>query len=313
MIIKEVDSITTTDKFSKAGRKAEEKMAFYLSREFKDTNDILVLNGIRLTSGNDSAQIDHLIIHKYGMIIVENKSVVGTIEINDYGEWHRLEYKVGMASPIEQAKRQAIFLKRYLNESGLKPPHDAFKSLVHKITFDDVPVDILVAISETGNIKRPKTLQIDNVLKAEMIAGKIKEIIAYYRKLDSIWSSDLLKPTPLKINSELMSDIAQFLKEKHVPKERHARLQVKQDNVTFTVPTPVNREFICRKCGSKNISILSGRFGYYFKCKNCNETMSIKEHCSKCGQQSKLRKDGNQFYIECKNCNTSKPFFKNTS
>jgi hypothetical protein len=62
VIIKEVDSITTTDKFSKAGFKAEEEMAHYLSRAFKDTKDILVLNGIRLESGNDSVQIDHLII-----------------------------------------------------------------------------------------------------------------------------------------------------------------------------------------------------------------------------------------------------------
>ena len=101
--------------------------------------------------------------------------------------------------PIEQAKSQAIFLKKYLNESRLKPPHDAFKSLVHKITFDDVPVDVLVAISDTGNIKRPPIFQIDNVLKADMIAGKIKGIIASYRKQDSILSSDLLTLTnPLK-------------------------------------------------------------------------------------------------------------------
>jgi transcription elongation factor Elf1 len=313
VIIKEVDSTTTTDKFSKAGLKAEERMAFYLSREFKDTKDILVLNGIRLESDNDSAQIDHLIIHKYGMIIIESKSVVGTIEINDYGEWHRLVYKVGMASPIEQAKRQEIFLKRYLNESGLKPPHNAFKSLVHKITFDDVRFDVLVAISDTGIIKRPKTLQIDNVLKAEMIGGKIKEIIASYRKQDSIWSSDLLKPPPLKISPETMSAIARFLKEKHVSKEKHARLQVKQDKIIFTAPAPVNRKFTCQECGSENIIILYGRFGYYFKCKGCNKTMSIKEHCPKCGQLSKLRKDRNQFYIECKKCNTSTLFFKNTN
>lgn len=314
MIIKEVDSITTTDKFLKAGFKAEEKMAFYLSRAFKDTKDILVLNGIRLESGNDSVQIDHLIIHKYGMIIVESKSVYGEITINDHGEWQRLEYKRGMGSPIEQAKSQAIFLQNYLNESGLKPPHDAFKSLVHKITFDHVPIDVLVAISDTGIItRRPETLQIDKVHKADMIVEKIKEKIISYRKQDSIWSSDLLTPTPLKISPELMNDIAQFLKEEHIPKEKHVRLQVKQDKVTFTVPASVKREFVCQKCGSGNISILYGRFGYYFKCKECNKTMSINKTCPKCGQLSKLRKDRNQFYIECKKCNTSTPFFRNTS
>lgn len=313
MIIKEVDSISTTDKFSKAGFKAEEKMAYYLSREFKDTKDILVLNGIRLESDNDSAQIDHLIIHKYGMIIVESKSVVGTIEINDHGEWHRLDYKRGMASPILQAQRQATFLRKYLNESELKPPHDTFKSLVRKITFDHVPVDVLIAISDTGIIHRPETFQIDEVHKADVIVGKIEEIIANYQHLDSIWSLTLTS-TPLKISPALMNDIAQFLKEEHIPKAKDARLQVRQDKVASPVPPLVKREFTCRECGSKNISILYGRrFGYYFKCNKCGKTMSIKRYCSKCGQQSKLRKDRNQFYIECKECNTSTPFFKNPS
>jgi len=310
VIIKEVDSTTTTDRFVKAGFKAEEKMAHYLSRAFKDTKDILVLNGLRLESDDDSAQIDHLIIYKYGMIVIESKSVVGTIEINDYGEWYRLDYNLAIGSPIEQAKRHAIFLKRYLNESGLKPPHDAFKSLVREITFDHVPVNVLVAISDTGRIQRPKTLQIDNVHKADMIPGKIEEIIAYYKKLDSIWSLTS-KPTPLKISPELMNDIAQFLKKKHIPKAKYARLQIRQDKIASLVPTPVKSEFICRECGSENISIRYAKFGYYFRCMRCNKTMSIKRYCSKCGQQLKLRKDGNQFYIECKKCNTSTPFFKN--
>lgn len=311
MIVKDVDSITTTDKFIKAGLSAEKTLAFYLSREFKDAKDVLVLNDLRLESDNDSTQIDHLIIHKYGMVIIESKSAVGTIKINDYGEWYRLEYNRGMASPLEQAKRQATFLKKYLDKSGLKPPRDAFKSLVRRITFDDVPVDVLVAISDTGIIDRPPTLQLDKIHKADMIAGKVKEIITSYQKLDSPFSLTLT-PTPLRIKPESMDAIAQFLKAKHVPRQKHVRLQARQDKVTYTAPAPVKRKFICRKCGSDDLSILYS-FSYYFKCKRCNENMPIKEHCPSCGRQSKLRKDRNQFYIECKECNTSTPFFKNTS
>jgi len=108
MIIKEVDSITSKDKFSQAGFKAEQKMAHYLSRAFKDNKDVLVLNGIRLQSDDDSIQIDHFIIHKYGMVIIESKSAVGTIEINEYGEWRRLGYNRGMASPVLQGERRWV-------------------------------------------------------------------------------------------------------------------------------------------------------------------------------------------------------------
>jgi predicted RNA-binding Zn-ribbon protein involved in translation (DUF1610 family) len=240
------------------------------------------------------------------MVVIESKSVFGTIKINDYGEWHRLDYKIGMASPIEQAKRQATFLKKYLNESGLRPPHDAIKSVFHKITFENVPVDVLVAISDTGIINRPRKLQTDNIHKADLIVGKIKEIIENYQKQDGFLSLNLIT-TPLKINPITMNDIAKFLKEKHTP------LPVKQDKVNPSTPIPVNMEVHCKKCGSYNINILYGKFGYYFKCKKCGENMSVKEYCAKCGQQLKLRKDGNQFYIECKKCGTSKPFFKNLS
>ena len=57
MIVKDVDSIITKDKFMNAGLNAEKRMAFYLQRAFKDDKDILILNGIRLESDGDSAQM----------------------------------------------------------------------------------------------------------------------------------------------------------------------------------------------------------------------------------------------------------------
>ena len=217
MIVKEIDAPTSKDRFSQAGFKAEQKMAYYLSRAFKDAEDILVLNGIRLKSDDDVAQIDHLIIHRYGMIIIESKSAVGTIKINDHGEWSRVGYDKGMASPLEQAHRQAVFLRSYLKRSGLKPPHDVWKSLIREITYDHVPVDVLVAISDTGIIDRPPDLKIKEVHKADMIPANVREIVVHYRKLDNPFSLTLTA-TPLKISPELMMDIARFLRRSHVPK-----------------------------------------------------------------------------------------------
>lgn len=91
MIFKELDPFNSEDKFARAGRAAEEKMAFYLKRYFDDVQEILVLNGIRLQTDDDAAQVDHLIIHPHGLTIVESKSVHGKVQIKDDGQMHKLE------------------------------------------------------------------------------------------------------------------------------------------------------------------------------------------------------------------------------
>jgi transcription elongation factor Elf1 len=310
MIVKAIDAPTSKNRLSQAGYKAEKTMAHYLSSAFKDAEDILVLNGIRLKSDDDWAQIDHLTIHRYGMIIIESKSAVGTIQINDHGEWSRPGYDKGMASPVEQAHRQVVFLRSYLNRSGLNPPHDPWKSFFREITYDHVHMDVLVAISDTGKIERPANLKIKEVHKADMIPAKIEEIVAHYRKLDSPFSLTLTN-TPLKISPESMRDIARFLRGRHVPKGQVGRSQTRQDKVKSRRPIRPTTERTCRECGSANMSIHYGRYGYYFRCGDCSKTMSIRETCPKCGQQSRLHKAGNQFYILCKECNTSSEFFKN--
>lgn len=117
MITKELDVLSTADKFAKAGRTAEEQMVYYLRRAFKDDKNIYVFNDLRLEQEQDAAQIDHLILHRYGATIVESKSVTTRIQVNEQGEWSRSfnGSLKGMPSPVLQAQRQAEFLRKYLN------------------------------------------------------------------------------------------------------------------------------------------------------------------------------------------------------
>ena len=86
MIAKELDPFTSTDKRQLAGRKAEEQMAFYLKRAFEHDDRVRVFNGLRFEREGDAAQIDHLVFHRWGMILVESKSVTGTVRVNEHGE-----------------------------------------------------------------------------------------------------------------------------------------------------------------------------------------------------------------------------------
>ncbi|MFC2991390.1 nuclease-related domain-containing protein [Halomonas tibetensis] len=66
--------------------------------------------------GGERAQIDHLVIHPYGFIIIESKSIVGEVQVNAEDEWSR-SYKgnwSGIASPIRQAELQQEVLKALL-------------------------------------------------------------------------------------------------------------------------------------------------------------------------------------------------------
>ena len=118
MIIKELENIKTNDKFEQAGYNAESQLAFYLNREFKDDPLFLVFNNLRFEKAGDACQIDHLVLHRYGMVIIESKSVTTRVEVNELGEWKRWFNNdwQGMPSPILQAKRQGKFLKDYLED-----------------------------------------------------------------------------------------------------------------------------------------------------------------------------------------------------
>src|SRR5574340_855439 len=87
VIAKTKDPGKPTDRFEQAGTAAEEQMAFYLRRAFADAPDVFVINDLRLVEADDCAQIDHLVLHAFGMFIIESKSISGEVEVNEHGEW----------------------------------------------------------------------------------------------------------------------------------------------------------------------------------------------------------------------------------
>jgi hypothetical protein len=67
----------------------------------------------------------------------------------------------------------------------------------------------------------------------------------------------------------------------------------------------------CGKCESTNVEIVYGRYGYYFKCKNCNGNTSIKIKCKENSCKVRIRKAKLKFYKECSSCGTSELYFEN--
>jgi hypothetical protein len=336
MIVKELDSLESNDKFEQAGHYAESQLAFYLKREFKDDPQIFVFNNLRLEKAGDACQIDHLVLHPYGIIIIESKSVTTRVEVNELGEWKRWFNNVwqGMPSPVLQAQRQGKFLKNYLEANVEKLLNKIFFG--KQAHFTKMPIDVLVAISDSGIINRPKNDKLDSVSKADQIADKTKAIIADYHKKNSLLS---LNAPPYEFSKDEIPRICEFLLTHHQP----AKIKISPSEKSTPVITkkiesipkkiisvspnniqkpefankPVvknvntNLQSICSHCQSKNLSILYGH-SYYFKCHNCNKNTAIKNICSQCGSLEKTRKSGLQFFTECQKCDTSRLLHTNS-
>lgn len=336
MIIKERDprEHVDADKFSLAGAEAEKQMAFYLRRAFSDDINVLVLHDLRLKDDTgDTAQIDHLVMHREGFIIIESKSVTSAVEINKHGEWTRLWNGVpqGMPSPIQQAKRQIDFLRRALNAHRETLLKKIMLGLVQP-KFHICPFDVLVAISDRGTIKRGA--DVPEVTKADQVVEKTREIIAK-RKWDASLTNVKSTASQYNFSDEEMLRMAKFLTDHHyslvqeegqrgradvpsqsssrpppVPRPVPAREPVPVHVARPVSPPPIPRSLkaptglgICGKCGEQ-CEILWGKFSYYWKCHACNNNMAIKEYCRCCKGKLKLRKDKTRFFIGCEPCKT---------
>ena len=338
MIAKEIDAFIPQDKFAKAGKEAEEQMSFYLRRAFADDKNIYVFNDLRLQHEDDAAQIDHLIVHQYGMIVIESKSVSSRVEINEQQEWARWFNNTaqGMPSPINQAREQGVFIKKHLNRHA--------EVLLGKILgmqsrFRGMPIDTLVAISDSGIIARPKTMSLDEVCKADQICDRVRSLHGKRQKDNSVFNLNL-NSTVYSFNKDEVNRVVQFLLKEHKPlpfkteaeaifkpnlqtspPEKKVVIQVQAESLSKPKPVifkPNNAmlsqsasTYSCRQCNKTNLSVTSGKYGYYFKCLDCDGNTPINVSCQTCNSKEKIRKSGELFYAECATCTISSLFYTN--
>lgn len=314
MIAKTLDPPTSSDRRRRAGHDAETQLAFYLKRAFEQDPQVRILNGIRLEDGDDAAQIDHLVVYPYGMIVIESKSVYGEVKVNAQGEWsrsYRGRYQ-GMASAKLQADRQVSFLRYYLQAnaqqvsttSGRKPR-----------TFTEMPVDVLVAVSDGAMIHRPQDVALDYLIKAEGVPLQVAQMLTERKPKRSLLG---FKSGFSFAEGELEGVVA-FLMSRHAPltfdegvascTEPIARVEPERQVETQAAPL---LDYYCKHCQSTNLEVRWGH-SYYFRCLACAKNTAISRHCEGCGEKERVRKDGPLFFGECAPCGRSEQFYINPS
>lgn len=200
-----------------AGVRAERQMAFYLRRAFASSDDHAVLNNIWITAGGDTAQIDHLVISRWGLVIIESKSVSTRVRVNQRGEWMRLMGGSwqGMPSPILQATRQRDFLRTVLSANKAKLLGRGL--LVGQKDFENFSMDVMVAVSDHGIIDRVGGADPKEVFKADQIPMCVKELLELRRReIGALFS---LRSSYVGIEQVELSRLAGFLRNFERPVE----------------------------------------------------------------------------------------------
>ena len=293
MIIKEFKDRNHDSAMRKAGHAAEKQMAFYLKREFQASESIFVLNDVKVSADDDNAQIDHLIVYPAGVILIESKSVSGELTINAYGDWIRKtgRKKEGMPSPIIQAVNQSNVLKRYLAQQALMLDWEFPKPFHY---------DVFVAVSDNGIINREFEGTLDELLKADQLSGKAKDLIL--RRLKSSMINQVQFDFAKEVSFNLIN----------AKKETVIKSKVKENKASYKIKPNDDLGMKCSKCGSTKIQVTYGR-SYYFKCSNCGGNTPLKKWlvCESPECKPRIRKSKNDFFKECSRCESSTLFFQN--
>ena len=346
MIAKDHVAPATQDRFQRAGDDAERQMAFYLKRAFADDPGVYVFHNLRLEADGDAAQIDHLVLHRSGAIIIESKSVTSAVRINERDEWSR-EWNgrwTGMPSPVLQARRQADFLRKTLRARREELLSKAVFGLVQR-GFGMFVFDVVVAISDQGVVQYRG--QLPEVRKADQVVDRVRELIREQTGLASPLSKDpRAKEWGMTLRPEEFTRTSAFLRASHrdrvptaepvtppqaVPEAkvggRHQPVKRQDGGQSYLAVGPVNPSkgvsitpksaivpgFTCQKCQGERLEVAYGKYGYYFKCLTCEGNTRIEVKCQTCQGKTRTRKERQQFFAECMTCGTSHLYFTNLS
>jgi len=172
----------------KNGYEKEKENAYLLNFEYKNSKNIYVIHDIRLEYKDRTAQIDHILLTRLGIEVLESKSFNGevTIKSDNSIEVQYKTRKIAQQNPLEQSKRHELVIKDILNDECLltnkigQELDISSKVLFNPktiITNDPLPSDFVRADSYVKERnKEIDNMSIINVYKSAMGLQKINSI-----------------------------------------------------------------------------------------------------------------------------------------
>jgi hypothetical protein len=137
--------------------KRGEKIAEEIIRRALHEGDLLFTN-VRIEYDGRPAELDNVIVNRYGVFIIEVKNYKGRIVggEDDY-EWHKYkvtragnEYEKTVKNPIKQVKRQTYILAHYLEYNGARVWIKGYAMLLN----GNSPVESEYMLNGTADVER---------------------------------------------------------------------------------------------------------------------------------------------------------------
>lgn len=189
-----------------------------------------IINNLMIEANGNTTQIDHLVISKYGIFIIESKNYYGYITGKDYGDWflkiYRFKHRIG--NPI---------IQNYIHMNVLKSLLGDYPDIIY--------YPIVVFTKRSIFNVNTKTDVIYNTDLLETIRKYRTEVISDYTR-DKVY--------------ECLSDLN--IKEKRIRREHIYRVKEKKINYEIKI-----KNDICPRCGGKLV-IRCGGYGKFKGCSN---------------------------------------------
>lgn len=191
--------------------------------------DYLVLNNVMLKQNEITHQIDHIVISKFGIFVIETKNYKGLITGNEYQDkWiqHLAKKKYFFHNPIHQNYGHIETLRKVLNLQ-----QNQFISIICFLNKTNIQIKSKIPVIHIDNLK--------NVIlsyNTQLIENDIYEIKNKLKKQNIIDKTE---------------------RKNHVEK---IKTTIKQNKVK-------EKNNVCPKCGGKLVERKS-RYGKFFGCSN---------------------------------------------
>lgn len=224
-----------------------------LRNAFKNNEDVLLLNDIRLPFDDErTINVDHVVLHSYGITLISSRAIYGKIDVNYRGEWSRSikGREIAMQNPIELFKH----VSKNLRENLMTNIDELLtRTKGAQRTFDNMPIDVLFIQALKSTIIGTGINQ-SNIIFVEALTQSINRTFVAYKKREFQMYGGL---DTFKISQSDMYAVANFLMGNEIDRSSYPDSDELTTN-PVTAPTITGRPGIIRAYSTLPVKVIKG-------------------------------------------------------
>ncbi len=213
------------------GKKGEKKVANTLFSLPKDK--YFILNDVLLKTGEETSQIDHIVVSVYGIFVIETKNYQGMIYGSEKGyNWNQNIYgnKKSFKNPIHQ------------NYGHIKAVESALSG------YGNLPINSVIAFSDESDL---------HVETEDVPVVHTSELSTCIQAMSGFE----------KITEELVKEIYETLSEKNITDKNARKKHTSEAKYKKYAKEDKVKRGICPRCGG-NLVVRHGKNGEFIGCSN---------------------------------------------